>query len=198
MPEIAGRLASISIVGAPVSLTAEATTSADLLTYQITNAAKRLLDKNTAVVIKVDGVTVSTGITINYVLGSVVFATEQGIEDVVIISGKYLPQTTAATAHDYTYNRTTDMGEITAFLATHKKRLPLEKYASGTLSQWDIADTYFADALAADTPVYLVLNDGGGNYNALLALLNQVELKAVTGGVQDQIVQFISANEEIS
>jgi hypothetical protein len=132
-------------------------------------------------------------IKINYVSGTITIAS--GSTNAVSVLGGYLPKTLIATANDYSYNQSTDMGDVTSFLATHKKRMPLLKYTSGTLSYWDITDSYFTDALLADTPKYVVLEDGISQ-KALLAYFDKTELKANIGNPQSMTVGFFNANEE--
>lgn len=132
-------------------------------------------------------------VVVNYVKGVVVSAiTYQNM----YIDCAYLPKTLVATANDYSYNQACEMGDITPFLATHKKRIPLSKQASGTLSYWDIADSYFTDALLEDTPKYIVLEDGV-NQKALLAYFDKTELKSSIGSPQSMTVGFINANDEV-
>jgi hypothetical protein len=134
----------------------------------------------------------STNFTVDYMYGIVLGHADGDI----YISGSYLPKTLVATAYDYSYNQASDMADITSFLATHKKRMPLLKYASGTLSYWDITDPYFTDALLADTPKYIVLEDGISQ-KALLAYFDKTELKASIGNPQSMTVGFINANGEV-
>jgi hypothetical protein len=162
------------------------------------------VDNNTFTVAAISGQTVGDVITplsidlpssivIDAIKGIVV--TDRSFSG-VNLNGAYLPKTLVATANDYSYNQASDMGDVTPFLATHKKRIPLEKYSSGTLSYWDITDTYFTDALLADTPKYLVLEDGASQ-KALLAYFDKTELKASIGSPQSMTIGFINANEEV-
>lgn len=198
MAEKAGKLASIKVAGAAVSMTNEAASTTDRYTYQITNAAKRLIDKDTAVVVKVNGVTGSTGFTINHLLGKVVFTAQKSAEDVITISGKYLPLSLAASAYDFTYGKEVDAYDVSRFLDTAKRRISGHKFAYGTLSKWDITDTFFVDALTDGTAKYLVLNSGEGDPQVCFAYFDKSEIKAAINSPQSETVSFISADEQIS
>ena len=93
-----------------------------------------------------------------------------------------------------------DVADVTRFGDTHKRKLPMQKYAYGTISQWDVTDTFFTDALLSATPKYIIFDSGvvGADPKILLALLEKEEIKAAVGSPQDATVSFISANEQIS
>lgn len=177
----------------------------DLIINTTRNNAIRTVtkvDANTLTVAAVVGQTVGDAIDsltvvnyegINYASGTILF-NYPGVSR-LFISYSYLPKTLVATAYDYSYNQASDMADVTPFLATHKKRIPLLKYSSGTLSYWDITDLYFTDALLSDTPKYIVLEDGISQ-KALLAYFDKTELKASIGNPQNMTVGFINANGE--
>jgi hypothetical protein len=88
---LSGKLAAVyaQTDDAAIAITKEATTEdATGLRYQITNAAKRYLDPATAVLVYVNNVLVTTGYTIEYAGGVVVFETDPA--NTVTVSGAYL------------------------------------------------------------------------------------------------------------
>ncbi len=197
---VAGKQASIYVTGEPITMTDENTATADHKTYQIYNEAKRLLDCETTLVVKVNGVQGSSGFKVNYLLGKIIFTTARNVEDVVTISGKYIPKSLAVTAHEFSFGKGVDVADVTRFGDTHKRKLPMQKYAYGTISQWDVTDTFFTDALLSGTPKYIIFNSGveGTAPKIVLAYFEKEEIKAAVGSPQDATVSFISANEQIS
>jgi hypothetical protein len=92
----------IKTAGTSTALTNEPTTKLTANTvYQITDAAKRVLDRAVAPVIEVDADGVGAGgyavaaagtYTIDYLFGKITFAADQGVDAVVrLASGSYLP-----------------------------------------------------------------------------------------------------------
>ena len=197
---VAGKQASVYVTGEPITMTDENTITADNKTYQIYNEAKRLLDCETTIVVKVNGVQGSSGFKVNYLLGNIIFTTARNIEDVVTVSGKYIPKSLAVTAHEFSFGKGVDVADVTRFGDTHKRKLPMQKYAYGTISQWDVTDTFFTDALLSATPKYIIFESGvvGTDPKIVLALLEKEEIKAAVGSPQDATVSFISANEQVS
>jgi hypothetical protein len=197
---VAGKQASIYVTGEPITMTDETTATADHKTYQIYNEAKQLLDCETTIVVKVNGVQGSNGFKVNYLLGKVIFTTARNTEDVITISGKYIPKSLAVTAHEFSFGKGVDVADVTRFGDTHKRKLPMQKFAYGTISQWDVTDTFFTDALLSSTPKYIIFNSGveGTAPKIALAYFEKEEIKAAVGNPQDATVSFISANEQIS
>ena len=93
-----------------------------------------------------------------------------------------------------------DVADVTRFGDTHKRKLPMQKFAYGTISQWDVTDTFFTDALLSGTPKYIIFNSGveGTQPKVVLAYFEKEEIKAAIGNPQDATVSFISANEQIT
>ncbi len=133
----------------------------------------------------------TTNYTVNLTKGNVYNDVAGGL----IASGTYYPISLAATAHDYQISQQTDMGDITPFLATHKKRMPLEKFASGTISYFDVTDPYFEDALTNGTEVFIDLMDGTGGRRRTKALIDKNDMKAAIGSPQSATVSFISTDQ---
>jgi hypothetical protein len=133
----------------------------------------------------------TTAYSLNRLNGTVTYV--PAVVRVIYVSGDYLPMSSAAYAHDYSYTKEIDAHGVTAFLATHKSRIAGQKYASGTLSDWEVTSTYFADALTAGVPVVLEFRgQTADNPERVWALLNSQEITAAVAGAQDQVVKFIS------
>jgi len=194
-----GKNAAVFVTGDPISITNESTTTTDNITYQIANEAKRVLDAETPVVVKVNGIAGSTGFRLNRALGKVIFNNTRSPADVITISGAYLPKSLAVTAHEFSFGKSVDLGDVTRFRDSHKRKLPMQKYAYGTISQWDVTDTFFTDALLSATPKYVVFDSGaeGADPRAALAYFEKEEIKAAVSNPQDATVSFISADENV-
>lgn len=105
MAVVAGFQSSFLVTSQPgVAFTNEATTTSDRITYTLSNAAKRYLDKSVAPVIQTspDGTTwttVTTGFTLFRCNARVVFVVAQPVgTQVRFVSGNYLPYTTLGEA----------------------------------------------------------------------------------------------------
>jgi len=195
-----GKNAAVFVTGEPIAITGEATTTTDNITYQIANEAKRVLDAETPVVVKVNGIAGSTGFKLNRALGKVIFTNARSPADVVTVSGAYLPKSLAVTAHEFSFGKSVDIADVPRFRESHKRKLVMQKYAYGTISQWDVTDTFFIDALLSATPKYVVFDSGaeGADPRAALAYFEKEEIKAAVGSPQDATVSFISADNNIS
>ena len=195
MTELAGRLATIKVSGDAVAFTAEATTTADNQIYQITNAIKRVLDRDTTPTVLDGGVETVESYTVNKLNGTITFGSIDATR-VITVTSKYLPMSTATYAHNFSYNRGVNLMDVTPFLATHYKRLAGTKFASGTLSQFDLTSTYFADALTAGNPIVIEFRDTADSEPIRCwALLESAEMQAAIDNPQDEIVSFISTDE---
>ena len=199
--ELAGKLATIKISGSPLSLAEEGLTRISDTEWQISTAAKQVIDRDTDPVLeKLDG-EVWEEIdykSVNKLTGAFTFASPGygGTEQIRVKSGNYLPLSAAAYAHDYTYNRGIDLHDVTSFREEYRRKMPGQKYASGTLSQWDVTDSYFADALISGEPVVLELRgQAEGDPQRVWALIESDEMAAAVDSLQDEAVSFISTDE---
>jgi len=196
--ELAGLNTVIKISGAATSMTAEATTTSDNQVYQITSTAKQVLDRDTAPTVYDDGVETVESYTVNYLNGKITFATVDAGRGPITVTGKYLPMSTAAYAHSMSVSKAVDLHETTAFGATHKNRLAGLKSASGTINQFDVADTTYSDALTAGNPIVIeIRSESTAEPDRYWALLESDEVAAAIGGVQDETVSWISHDEWI-
>ena len=103
---------------ASVTMTNEATTDSGTQTrYTITNAAKRYIDPESAVTVKVNGTPVTSGFTIEYAGGAVVFATALAGGDTVTVSGKYYALSEVGGIKSYKVGSEAAMLDATDFLS---------------------------------------------------------------------------------
>jgi hypothetical protein len=155
MTALAGRKALVRVAGAPVAFTDEATTG-DVAheVYNITATTKNCWDPTAAVTVKVDGVAVTTGFTIERLVGRVTFAASQGAS-VITVSGSYLPLSTAAGEKQFTTTRDRTLIDVSDFGSDWKKFLGGMLNVTGSLGVWYQNDSYFFDAMDGETPVVL-------------------------------------------
>ena len=192
MAELAGYTTQIKISGAATAMTGEATTTADDQVYQITAATKQVLDRDTSPTILDGGVATAEAYTVNYLNGKITFGSVD-VGRVITVTGKYLPMTIAAYANNASNSRVATVLSATAFNATHKKRIPGMLSASGTLSQFDMADTTYSTALTAGVPI--VIEDrtiSTDEPNRFWALLESDEVEAAIDSIQNETVSWVS------
>ena len=192
MSEVAGYSTQIKISGAATEMTGETTTTADDTIYQITNAAKQVLDRDTAPTVLDGGVETVEDYTVNYLNGKITFATNDETR-VITVTGKYLPMSVAAYANQMSRSDNCDMLDTTVFGDTHKSRMAGLKSASGTLTNFYSADEVFGTALTAGVPI--VIEDrtvSTDEPNRTWALLDSSEVSAAVEGVQGQTVSWVS------
>lgn len=103
--------------GTATSFTDEATSLVSGKTYQIDDTTKRVVDWNTTVVIKDDGVAVaSTNYTLDYMHGKVTFVAAYSVNGAVTFaSGKYLPMSAYGWASEANLTQTVNAVDQTSF-----------------------------------------------------------------------------------
>lgn len=147
---ISGKIAAFyKQSGTATAMTDEACTdSGDHKNYYITSATKRYIDPDTTVVVEkqTDGegefATVSSGYTIQYLGGYVVFDEANGADDVIQVTGKYLPTTQLVGAFNWSLSVEVDMHEVTDFADSgHKNYIAGNKGWTGECEMYWIADT---------------------------------------------------------
>jgi hypothetical protein len=206
MPGIAGKKALVKVGGIPVTLTNEATTDAgDHKNYQITTAARRVLDRATAVVVKNGGVAVNPLVdpfTVNRLSGTVTFVAADGAR-VITVSGKYVPLTSAVSSKNYTYSlaRTalmdTDFDSAntnTGFNTYQAGQLDI----SGSVGRRITTDTAMRDALIAGDPVVIeFFSDRSAAADMVCwALLNKDQVQSAVDGMQEGSIDFSGAADD--
>ena len=104
---VAGYIAQLRVGGTPVAMTDEATTLVSGKTYQITNAAKRIINYATAVTVK-DGATDRTSQlqSIDYLNGTVTFLASYTVTGAVTVTGQYVPTAVIAKSRSFQLTQT--------------------------------------------------------------------------------------------
>lgn len=200
MPERAGKSANVKNTGVAVPVLAEPMTdSGDHKTYQITAAARQILDRTAAVVVYDDGVETVEEYTLERLNGKVIFDDVDAERGPITIDCSYLPATTVALAHEFTLQKGCDILLVPKFGDEYKARLGGQKFASGTLSHWDVEDTYFSLALVQNKIVVIEFKSHpDDNPERVYALFESNELKAAVAGMQDAVVSFISNDKVLA
>lgn len=203
MPGVAGRRALVKVVGAPVAFLTEAMTdSGDGLTYQITNAAKRVWDPTAAILVYADAVQQAAGsYTLDRLTGRVTFTANQGAA-VITVSGSYLPASVAARGRGFSWNLQATLAEDNDYDQVNtdggfqrKQQVLLD--VSGTVMAKFSADAYFRDALLNDEIVVLEFFPDRSQAHDLICWgrLSKVDLQAAVESVQERSIEFQGATD---
>lgn len=115
---IAGKLGAFycSTNAASASFTDEATTKASPWTrYKITNQAKRFWDDTAALTVKKNGATITTGFTVEWAGGELVFNPPLISTDTVTVSGKYFAMEQQAGIFEWKLDGNADLKDVTTF-----------------------------------------------------------------------------------
>jgi len=134
--------------------------------YQVTTVADRYWDKSQAVTVKVNGVIVTTGFTIEYLSGFVVFATARASTDTVTVSGTALAVAQVGGMFGWKLDMDVAMEEVTTFSSGGYKEFVagLKGFSGSADAYWTDTDT--ADFMSNGEEVILVLyTDDTANKN---------------------------------
>lgn len=204
MTGIAGRKALVKVTGALVTFTDEACTdSGDHQTYQITNTAKRVWDRTTALVVKVATVVTVESYTFNRLTGTVVFATVNAGRGAVTVSGAYLPLSIAVGGRQYSVTITKAVLDDSDFdsvntasgFSVHQTGL---KDITGTIDIRFSTDTYFRDALLQGDPVVIEFfsDRTASPVFTCWALLNKQTITAAFDSLDESTIAFDGAPDD--
>jgi hypothetical protein len=193
---IAGRKAQVRVAGAAVAITNEPTTDQGGGVFQITNAAKRVLDRTATLTARytTDNVTftATTPSFVNRLTGQFTFlGLPAGAS--VQVTGSYLPMSVVAEAKEYGYTMTAKNQDSSRLGDTYVKRDQTLKDVTGSIGQWTSTDRYFENALTAETVVVLDLYaDSSAAVPDLRcwALVSKTEMKAAMDGLVETSVSF--------
>lgn len=125
--------AQVKVSGTAVGMTAEACGLVSGTTYQVTNAAKRILDPSVAITVNDAGVPIpAANVTIDALFGRFTLSAPPG--GAVTVDASYLPTATVADTKGVELNVTVDMGDATTFdSGGAKKKQPLLLDVAGSL-----------------------------------------------------------------
>jgi hypothetical protein len=201
---------TIKAGGTATVLTNEATTKVTANTvYQITDATKRVLDPDTALVVEVDAdggggggyATAAVGTyTVDYMFGKITFASDQGASALVRVSGKYIPTLAVAEGTEFELDDAANLLESTVFGDGWRKRFTGLQEASGSftliaLLQTDLdpgaGERKLRTAMRSGTKLLLEYRPGGAaDYWRAWVYLSQEGEKGQVDGRLEGTVQF--------
>lgn len=195
MAALAGKKALVKIPGVGLSFTDEATTSAgDGTNYQITSTTKRVWDSVASITVKVGGSVTGESYTLNRLTGTVTFAVVNLSRAAVTVSGTYLPLSTAVESRSYSYQLTAKNDPDNSFGDDWVTRVQTQKDVHGSLARWFV-DTYFSDALLADTLLVFQFYSNSSNAADLTCWgrLSRRAISAIQSGLQEETLDFDGA-----
>ena len=190
--ELSGKLAKISVSGSQLSANQENLEHVTDTVWRVADAAKRVLVEGITLE-RLDGTWGSLEYeSVNLLTGEFTFATGYAdTESIRVHEGFYLPMSQVATANDFSISKNAEIMPVPRFRDTHIRKIVGLKSATGTLSEWDVESTYFADALKSGEPVVVeFLPDTGKKIFRMWALLDSVEMAKAIDSPQSRTVSF--------
>jgi len=164
----AGYVASVLRNGASTSTTAEPMSLVSGTTYRVTDAAKRILDKDTAITFKDGGVAINaSGIeSIDYLFGTVTLVAAPG--GAVTLDGNFFPTASLGCSNSFSLTQTSDTTDTTCFetasvnggFATFR---PTLKTVELELTGFYRATNQFYDLLQSRDELIVELNPDGND-----------------------------------
>lgn len=195
----AANAASVKVTGTSTAFTDEACANTTGDSYQITDATKRILDPDVAVVVYDDGTPVDAADILSYdpLFGIVTFQGAYTVIGDITMDGSYLPTYTLVGAYEYTFMRAADLLDVTAFEDSDSRvRIAgLDDYSASITvhddSQYDLdgggitLSTIFAD----QTPVVLEIAAASKTFRAW-TIIESLSNDPAVDGVVDTDVAF--------
>lgn len=185
----------IKISGGSTNFTAQnANDSGDHMLYTMASTALRAFDPDGVFTVYDGGVETTEDYEIDYIQGGVRFATAD--TRTITISGAYLTMSTVATASSLSVNESSDLLDITPFGASYRKRKAGLKSASGTITEFDVADETFTDAIiSAEFLILDIYEVSSALPKRYWAVFESSELQAAVEGAQTQVLSWQSHKE---
>lgn len=143
----AGKLGAIykDTGAAAISMTDEATTAdATFTRYTITNDVKRYWDKSQALTVEVDASPVTSGFTLEYPGGVVVFDSSQE-GSTVTVSGYYLTVSEVGGFYNWAIDEAMNVSDSTTFGDSYKEFTATQLEFTGSAEAFWADDTYYSE-----------------------------------------------------
>jgi len=192
MAEIAGKLAALyrQTTDAAIAFTTEATTEdATHLRYQITDDTKRYWDPNTAVHVYADAAEVTTGFTIEYPGGVIVFAVDPAA--IITLTGAYLTMEEVGSLYNWSLDPQMDTLETTALGDSAKSFIAGLLGFTGSAEGYWIDNSFYAalgDKLAL--ALYVDTTSGSEKWYDCFALITGDNIKVDEVDVVKETIPF--------
>lgn len=151
----AAHTCSLFYTGTTTAVVGEACSvvSGGVLVYEITDAAKRIIDPNASVIVYKAGVPIAVGV--NYLFGRFTFAVDPS-PDAITADISYLPRHELTSTREFSASFAADMSDTTTLDSTGFKTMQHTLLdCSGSFSALDIGLTDFGGGTLAD---WLLLN----------------------------------------
>lgn len=137
-------------------------------TYQVSDPAKQVWDRDVPVLVRDNGAPVDPANIerIDYLFGKVTLAAGYTVTGPVTVSGNYLPMQPIAGANAYTLNHTAELLDDTDFehasTTGHRRRQYGLQDVSASITRWDDLTGHFAEVIAQGKVVVLEVKPGEG------------------------------------
>lgn len=194
MAAIAGKLGAVYVktTDASTTFTNEATTEIVADTrFRITSTSKRFWDKSAGVTVKVNGVTVTTGFTIEYAGGEIVFSPALAANDTVTVSGKYWTMTQKLLCSSWSIDASLDNSDITTFASSGwKENLPtLNSFSVSLENYWSDGD--FTPQFGSEVALQLFVDSGTNKYRyECYAAINSESIETPVDDVVNDTIEL--------
>lgn len=172
-----------------VAFTGEATNAnATYTRYVIANAAKRFWDDSVPPVVKKNGTVVSSGYSIEYAGGVVVFTSPLLGTDAVTVGGNYFSIVQCATMFNWKADINQDLKEVTTFASQGWKEqiATVKSWSASSEGYW--ADGTFAGLLGKNIAIVLYVDySGNKRYEGYMYLKKNSVNTAVDDVVKESL-----------
>jgi len=190
----------VKATGTSTTMTAEACSLVSGKTYQVTNAAKRVIDPTSALTVLDNGGAVAAANieSIDFLFGKVTFVGGYTVTGAVTVTGKYLPLHTLTYAREFELTDTNMLAEATVFADTTVKRkqtLQSLMVRLGLLERaglvYNGGSTSLVSVLTAGTVLVIEINVGGsGTIFRAMVIPENVSQGATVAGLLEEGVTF--------
>ena len=172
--------------------TDEATTANDDYTrYNITDQAKRYWLPTYQITVKKNGSAITTGFTLEYAGGYVVFTESQLLTDVITVTGKYLTLKQAGGCFNWSLDQQTETKDVTKYETTGTWKefaaLLKEFFLSAEAYWWT---DEFHDIMGNDIVVVLYVDTVNNTRYEGFAVLNQDNINASVNELIQETIGF--------
>ena len=187
---IRGYKALVKAQSSAVAMTNEATTmSGGDTIYTITNAAKRTLDIDTPVIVKVGGFPVTTGFVIDYLSGVIIFAT--AASRTVTVSGSYVVLSTITEAKGFSVTITRDALDTTRFQQEFKEfEAGLLSGTANLTNNYLVNSAFFAILIAGSRKVIEYYPNDDLTPIRFYGVITNSEVIAPVDGIIEETISF--------
>lgn len=196
----AGYVADIKkISGTSTAMTNEACSLVSGKTYQVTNAAHRIMDHDTAIVVKDNSVTVSAANieSIDYLFGRVTFISSYSVTGPVTITNAYWTVASVAKGRSFTLTQTSEATQTTTFdEAQSNGACHTFDYGLKTVSL-EVGGVFatsndFQDLVAAREELVIEINPDGAGESVARGFFKAMSQKQSgnVGDLEEETIQF--------